>query len=104
MSFMPEANIYDSLPLSIIKAPVMKWIQDFIAPFFTIIKPIYKLNYISIDDEYFSNEIVLETTLEVHILRTKKVVKTSQITLRDGKIDQWIVNESGKERLFICLN
>ena len=104
MSFMPEANIYDSLPLSIIKAPVMKWIQDFIAPFFTIIKPIYKLNYISIDDEYFSNEIVLETTLEVHILSTKKVVKTSQITLRDGKIDQWIVNESGKERLFICLN
>jgi urea transporter len=104
MSFMPEVCIKDSLPLSIIKAPFVKWINDFIAPFITIIKPIYILKYKSIDDEYFSNEILLETTVELFILGNKKVVKTSHITLREGKIKHWFVNEAGKERLFTCID
>ncbi len=104
LSFMPHLTIKDVLPLSVVRAPFFKWFQDFVAPFVQLIKPGYMLNYMSIDDEHFTSEINLETTLEIALFGKKSVVRTSKISLIHDKISQFIINQRGKERVFTCID
>ena len=103
-SYMPQVTIDDVLPLSIVKAPIFKIIQDFVAPFVQLIKPKYMLNYTSIDDEYFTSEIKLESVIEIEMMRYKRIFRTSHITLSNGRLNQLVINEAGKERVFTCID
>lgn len=104
LSYMPHITIKDVLPLSVVNAPLVKWIQDFSAPFVQLIKPVYLLNYTRIDDEHFTSEMALESVIEVEIFGIKKVMETSQLILKDGKLNQLVVNQSGQERIFTCID
>jgi urea transporter/murein DD-endopeptidase MepM/ murein hydrolase activator NlpD len=103
-SYMPQVTIDDVLPLSIVKAPIVKIIQDFVAPFVQLIKPKYMLNYTSIDDEYFTSVIKLESVIEIEMMRYKRIFRTSHITLSNGRLNQLVINEAGKERVFTCID
>jgi hypothetical protein len=102
LSYMPQVTIKDVFPLSIVHAPLFKWLQDFTAPFVQVIKPVYMLNYTSIDDENFTSEIILESATEIEVFGKKRVNRTSQIILQNGKLKQLIINQSGRERIFTC--
>lgn len=102
LSYLPQVTIKDVFPLSVVHTPIFRWLQDFAAPFIQIIKPSYMLNYSHIDDENFTSAISLETVMEVGVFGRKKILRTSQISLANGKIHQLIINQSGKERTFIC--
>ncbi|HRG58261.1 MAG TPA: urea transporter [Bacteroidia bacterium] len=104
LSYMPQVTIKDIYPLSVVSKPLFKWIQDFLAPFIQIIKPIYILNYASIDDENFTSEIILETVMEMKVLEHKKTTRTSQIILKNGQLNRIIINHLGKEQIITCIN
>jgi len=101
---MPEVTVKDVLPLSAVKLAYIKWVQDFIAPFVQVIKPIYLLNYSSIDDEHFTTEITLKSILKIEIFGQKNEVRTSEILLKRGKLSEFIVHQFGKESKFICID
>ena len=102
LSYMPQVTIKDAYPLSVVKAPLIKWVQDLTAPFMQLIKPVYMLNYSSIDDENFTTEIALETIMLIEMPGSKKVMRTSQILLKDGKITEVIINQKGRKRVIRC--
>jgi urea transporter/murein DD-endopeptidase MepM/ murein hydrolase activator NlpD len=102
LSYMPQVTVKDVYPLSIVKAPIFKWIQDFTSPFLQLIKPEFRLNYATIDDENFTTEITLETSMEVEIMGNKKMERTSRIILKNGMIDELIINQAGIERILKC--
>jgi len=104
LSYMPEVTVKDVLPLSAVKLAYIKWVQDFIAPFVQVIKPIYLLNYSSIDDEHFTTEITLKSILKIEIFGQKNEVRTSEILLKRGKLSEFIVHQFGKESKFICID
>jgi urea transporter/murein DD-endopeptidase MepM/ murein hydrolase activator NlpD len=104
LSYMPQVIINDVLPLSMVQAPFVKLIQDFVAPFVQLIKPKYTLNYTSIDDEHFTSEITLESIIEIDAMGYKSVFRTSQIILSNGKLNQLVINQAGKERVFTCID
>ena len=60
------------------------------------------LNYSHIDDENFTTEISLETTMELEVIGQNKVIRTSHIILKNGKINQITINQTGKERIIKC--
>ena len=103
LSYMPQITVKDVYPLSVVKAPFFKWIQDFAAPFVQLIKPVYMLNYSSVDDQIFSTEMTLETSMEVDILRQKKIKRTSQLLIKNGALQQMIITKNGNERIIKCI-
>jgi hypothetical protein len=103
LSYMPQITVKDVYPLSVVKAPFFKWIQDFAAPFVQLIKPVYMLNYSSVDDQIFSTEMTLETSMEVDILGQKKIKRTSQLLIKNGALQQMIIIKNGKERIIKCI-
>ncbi len=102
LSYIPQITIKDAYPLSVVNAPIFKWIQDFVSPFIQLIKPKYMLNYSHIDDENFTTEISLETAMELEVIGQNKVTRTSHIILKNGKINQITINQKGKERIIKC--
>jgi murein DD-endopeptidase MepM/ murein hydrolase activator NlpD len=104
LSYLPQVAIKDVFPLSIVKAPLSKLIQDFVAPFFTLIKPKFILYYMNIDDEHFTSEITLESLIEINIIGNKKIFSTSKIQLNNGKINYFMITQRGKERTFTCVD
>jgi hypothetical protein len=102
LSYMPQVTVKDVFPLNVVRAPIFSWLQDFIAPFIQLIKPLYMLNYSYIDDENFTSEISLESIMEVELFGNKKVFRTSQIILKNEKLHQLVINQGGKERTFTC--
>ena len=102
LSYMPQVTIKDVLPLSIVRAPLFKLVQDFAAPFIQIIKPEYMMNYVHIDDEHFTSEMTLESVIEIDAIGHKYIYCTSQILLKNGRLNQLIINQKGKERIFVC--
>jgi urea transporter/murein DD-endopeptidase MepM/ murein hydrolase activator NlpD len=102
LSYMPQITVRDVYPLSVVKAPVFKWMQDFAAPFVQLIKPAYMLNYSSIDDEILTSEIKLESVMEIEIMGTKKIKRTSQVLIKNGMLQQLKITKNGKERILIC--
>ncbi len=59
--------IEDKYPVNIIRNKALKIVQDFIAPFFIFIKPVYKLRYIKSDDNIAESIIYLESSAEIKI-------------------------------------
>jgi len=103
LSYMSETTIHDVLPLSVVQVPIIKLVQDFVAPFVQLIKPKYMLNYASIDDEHFTSEIKLETVIEIDAVGSKSVFRTSQVILSNGRLNQLVINQAGIERIFTCV-
>lgn len=103
LSYMPQVTVQDVFPLSVVRAPFFKWLQDFTAPFIQLIKPVYMLNYTHIDDENFTSDIAMETVMQVEVMGQKKVYRTCQILLSNGKLHQLIINQSGQESTFTCV-
>jgi hypothetical protein len=61
------------------------------------------LNYSSVDDQIFSTEMTLETSMEVDILGQKKIKRTSQLLIKNGALQQMIIIKNGKERIIKCI-
>jgi hypothetical protein len=47
--------------------------------------------------------MTLETSMEVDILRQKKIKRTSQLLIKNGALQQMIITKNGKERIIKCI-
>lgn len=61
LGYYPNLDIIEKYPLGIIKTPILRIIQDFMAPFYMFLKSNFTLSYTYIDDENLTNHIVLNS-------------------------------------------
>ena len=66
--FYEKLSIKDKVPQNNLFSRKRMFLQDFIAPFYFFLKGEYKMNYLSVDDDFSPSEIKLETTA-VHFMK-----------------------------------
>jgi hypothetical protein len=67
LGYYPNLDIIEKYPLGIIKTPILRTIQDFIAPFYMFLKSNFTLSYTYIDDENLTNHIVLNSVAKSNL-------------------------------------
>jgi len=93
LGFYPEIKISNKLPVNILNNKLLFLIQDFVAPFFQFINPIYKLEYKTAKDEFAVNELVLNTKIYTKIFNFKTKEKNFVTELKNDKISKIIFDD-----------
>jgi murein DD-endopeptidase MepM/ murein hydrolase activator NlpD/urea transporter len=103
LSFMPNEQVKDILPISLASSQPLKWLQDFIAPFYQFIKPEFTLKYREQDAAYYTNKMLLESQIKYKFGGMISKTITSEILLEDGAINCINIKNNNKQRSIQCV-
>lgn len=81
--FYKDLEITDNLPIDNVFSVRKRFLQDFIAPFKIYLKAIFKLKYVSIDNDFMPSEIKLESVFSLNSRR--KLIEESKYAIKIGK-------------------
>jgi hypothetical protein len=97
MASQPGLIIRDTIPLHLYTRSVARWLNDFIAPFRSLMRARYVLSY-SNKKQVIGEEVVALTT-ETHLQRFWSKAEPIQFDLRvqEYRLDHIKVNKNGKE-------
>lgn len=74
LGFYPDIELKDSYPVDqLVRNKLVRIVQDFIAPFYMFLRPEFSVKYVNLDSEYHSNNIKLQSRMQVMI--AGKVIK-----------------------------
>ena len=102
-SYMPAMMVKDVLPLNVINAPIVKWVQDFVAPFYQFLKPKFELRYVAIDDVHFTTQIELESTVHISNFGISKLKQQAYIFISDNRISKIEISCNDVTRTIECV-
>ncbi|MEE4114806.1 MAG: urea transporter [Marinilabiliaceae bacterium] len=81
LGFYNNFEVIDNFPLDLFVKPEVRFLNDFIAPFTNLIKSVYRLRYVSVDNEISPSEIVIESDAANSVIKklTRKMHSRSVI-------------------------
>ncbi|MGA2296449.1 MAG: urea transporter [FCB group bacterium] len=103
LAFYENLEIQDNYSLSIIDNILVRWLQDFLSPFYKFIKPVYKLKYSEFHNQFSYSKIKLESSFSIKTFKENKLKGTSpkkkfEIIIENGKIKEFIyTKETGSK-------
>lgn len=86
--FDRQIIISDQLPLSIMSRNWMRWMQDWIAPFYIFLRLDYSLKYLQADDMLDPSEYTMNSRIDHKVFRKSIDVSEFQIKINRGGIIQ----------------
>jgi urea transporter/murein DD-endopeptidase MepM/ murein hydrolase activator NlpD len=84
--FYKGLRISDAFTLSIISSKTGMILQDFLAPFYTFLQAEYEMEYTSVDDDVFGNNIELHSLARVRMGTRIKKQYEFWFNIEDGKL------------------
>ena len=98
-------EVTDAMPLNIIqKKNIANFIHDFIAPFYNYIRVIYCIKTTKNTNDLLSNNLVLESNIDVSIFGKPKNESKSVITLKDNCIAGFTYENGETKIKATCIN
>ncbi|WP_165903604.1 urea transporter [Hymenobacter gummosus] len=86
LSYLPGPELPDTFPLTLLRSPVLKWAQDFAAPFVRFVHPTFALRYHGADDPYHPRRLQLSSRAELRYFGRTRVLQTTDIELVHGAL------------------
>ncbi len=100
-----KQEVTDAMPLNIIqKKNIANFIHDFIAPFYNYIRVIYCIKTTKNTNDLLSNNLVLESNIDVSIFGKPKNESKSVITLKDNCIAGFTYENGETKIKATCIN
>jgi urea transporter len=89
LGYYKNLAVDDVYPLAIFRNHLMKFIQDFVAPFHIFMKAGYELRYLNMMDDLSSSSIHLESTVKMSYLRHVHQQVDFDILIENGRISRF---------------
>jgi urea transporter len=89
-------EVKDFLPATISKARVLKFVQDFVAPFYIFIKPVFKMQYLSRKQFFDDSELEIKSEYS-DVVMNKTIGKISADFKYSSNDFIWIIKEGNNE-------
>lgn len=96
LGFYKHLSITDRLPLNIMKPGVLKFLQDFVAPFFLFLNASYELIFLKRTEDFTKNEIRMESRYRLKIFRRVLRKMNFEATLTKNTIASFTMKEGSK--------
>ena len=96
LGFYKNLTIKDQLPLHQFSSGIKMYWQDFIAPFFILVRHQYQIKYDFIDDVVLTRQIKLHTSIKKHRLGLKRQLFDFSIECTNNQIDNFTI-QKGKQ-------
>jgi len=94
--FYKGIELQDELPLSDSKHYLIKYLQDFISPFYRFIKPIYELKYLKKSEMFDQFTIIIKSSVVDEIFGKKKSILSCDFNIDEKGILEWEVKKGKK--------
>lgn len=94
--FYKKIELKDPLPLSTTKYYFLRFIQDFVAPFYRFIKPSFTLNYIHMDEQFDQSNIELKSKIREQLFNKSRIVFSNYFKVNEKGIVQWEIYKGDK--------
>lgn len=86
LGYYQKLQISDRVPLNYFSNKSLLLIQDFFSPFYQFTKADYTLNFVSVDNEFYTNQIKLSSEIKVKLLGFEINKFSFEIELFNNKI------------------
>jgi murein DD-endopeptidase MepM/ murein hydrolase activator NlpD len=99
LPYLPEAITTDIFPLSVVKAPGLKWTQDFVAPFYRFVQPAFALQW---GGGSGARTLHLHSRATLHYFGREQVEQESEIVVHDGALARLHLQLPGGSLTLLC--
>lgn len=97
LGYYNDLELDDVFPPTVITYSPLNLLQDFIAPFYIFIKPVYTMRFGSKDEDITGNTIHIKTQAKYRFLNLWFMNIQSEITVSDNGLDELRFTRQGKE-------
>lgn len=97
--FYQNLRVEDAYPLAVLRKSFMKFLQDFIAPFYIFMKAAYHLEYIKIEDDLDSSRIRLSSEARLHESKRSDQNIRFDFLIADNRISRFEVKSGTRHIL-----
>ena len=102
LGIYPNLTVNDQIPLHYFNNKVIKFFQDFIAPFYLFTDIKYSSFYTNIDDPNNPSSFIFNSNIERIFLKKSKIVSTYQLEFIDNKIVSFTINNTKEKKIYQC--
>lgn len=95
--FYKDVELNDSLPLSETKHYLWRFVQDFIAPFYRFINPVFQMKYFQKEELFDQCKIQLNSTVSESLFGKKEVLITNHFLINEKGIMLWEMRKNNKK-------
>lgn len=98
----PNLQVEDQIPLEYFNNKVVKFAQDFMAPFYLFTAIHYSNEFVEIDDHNHPVSFKLVSTVERAFLGQKKLVKQFELQFSDQELKQFVLIVNHQKTIYQC--
>jgi urea transporter/murein DD-endopeptidase MepM/ murein hydrolase activator NlpD len=94
--FYRGMKIEDQFPVNVLSRGIIKYVQDFIAPFYLFSKSKYKLEYIKSSDNFSSPEMHLRSEVSMELPFKSEIELSFDLLFKGNSLEQLIIYNNEK--------
>ena len=104
LALLPGQRTHDELPLSVVRRPLLRWVQDFVAPFFRFVRPTFALAAVppSTTEEWAGRAVRLRSRVAVAWFGRAHEACTAELTFREEALAELRVEQGGQAVHLTC--
>jgi hypothetical protein len=84
--YYKDLQVHDQFPLNAIPAGWQGWLQDITAPFIKILRPVYKMKYLDLEDDFDNTRVVLGSRVRLYFRKLLKKEMDFEINIEENTI------------------
>ncbi|MGY6648510.1 urea transporter [Wenyingzhuangia sp. IMCC45574] len=101
LGYYPDVVLDDKVPLIHFNARWVQFIQDFLAPFYLFTRANYQTKFVSVDNTYAPQNMVLHSEVEASALGYSFRKVSYQMELKDYEIKRFTVQHKHKQETYL---
>ena len=102
LSTDPFVTATDKFPLQLAKNTLLKWLQDFVSPFFIFSRLHYESLNVATSTDFLDSTFSIQSKQVLQFLSVKKVTYQFEIIIKDNKISTFSFQRNGKKINAVC--
>ena len=102
LSTDPSVIATDKFPLQLAKNTLLKWLQDFVSPFFIFSRLHYESLNVATSTDFLDSTFSIQSKQVLQFLSVKKVTYQFEIVIKDNKISTFSFQRNGKKINAVC--
>ena len=102
LSTDPFVTATDKFPLQLAKNTLLKWLQDFVSPFFIFSRLHYESLNVATSTDFLDSTFNIQSKQVLQFLSVKKVTYQFEIIIKDNKISTFSFLRNGKKINAVC--
>lgn len=100
LGYYPDLQVNDVFPPTVLPYSSLRLLQDFIAPFYIFIRPVFSLRFVKRQEDMAGNTILINSQVNFRFLRYTFLNIDSQIILNDSCLYQITINNKGRKEMY----